>query len=195
MENNRFKLIFVTGNLHKLDEIKKYLENVEVVGQKIDLPELQGDPEVIAKTKAKEASRIINGPIVIDDTCFHIEAFNGFPGPYARDHIKTIGNKITLKMLQNFDNRKAKFVCRATYCEPSNEPIIFEGTVEGKIAAEIRGKEGFGFDPIFIPENEDKTFGEMSVEEKNKFNHRARAFKKLADYLGQNNHNIFKQLP
>ena len=179
------KIIFVTGNKHKLEEAQKALPDFQIIGQKIPLTEIQGKPEDIATAKAKEAASILNQRIIVDDTCIHLEAFNGFPGPYAADYCNIVGNERTLKMLAGFDNRNASMVCRATYCEPGQEPLIFVGKVEGTIATQICGESEFGVDPIFIPEDRGRTFAQMSTEEKNETNHRARAFKKLAEYLNK----------
>jgi len=152
------KFLFVTGNKHKLEEVQKALPDFTISGEKIDLPEIQGwDVENIVRMKVLEACRQLQCPVIVDDTSVYIEAFNGFPGPYAADWQKVVGNERTLQLLRGFKKRNASMVCRAAYCEPGQEPVIFEGKVEGFIATQIRGKEGFGFDPIFIPERSKKT--------------------------------------
>ncbi len=176
-------VIFVTGNSHKAEEAQNALPDFQIMRKSIDLPELQGDPEKIVKTKAEDACRQLKCPVVVDDTSVHITSFGGFPGPYAADYQKHVGNERTLIMLHHFNDRSASMVSRVAYCEPGHEPLVFEGKIEGTISNEIRGKQGFGFDPIFIPNGADKTFAEMSVEEKNKYNHRSKAFSKLAEYL------------
>ncbi|PIN73888.1 non-canonical purine NTP pyrophosphatase, RdgB/HAM1 family [Candidatus Woesearchaeota archaeon CG10_big_fil_rev_8_21_14_0_10_45_16] len=183
------RIIFATGNQHKVQEVQQALPQFEIIGRKLDLVEIQGKPEEIVLAKVKEAVKLCGEPVLVDDTSVHIDAFNGFPGPYAADYVKIVGNERTLKMLADFEDRSASMVCRAAYCEPGHEPVVFVGEVKGQVASEIKGRLGFGFDPIFIPENSKKTFAEMPLEKKNTQNHRARAFRKLAEYL-QSNHNL-----
>ena len=120
------KIIFVTGNKHKIEEVQKALPEFEIIGNKIDLPELQGDPEMIVREKVKEACKQLNCSVMVDDSAVYINAFNGFPGPYAADYAKTVGNEKTLKMIEGFEDRSAAMVSRAAYCEPGKEPIVFE---------------------------------------------------------------------
>jgi non-canonical purine NTP pyrophosphatase (RdgB/HAM1 family) len=176
-------IIFVTGNEHKAKEVQQALPEFEIIMKKISLTEIQGTAEDIIRAKVVEATSALQQPVIVDDSCVHITAFNGFPGQYAADYCKTVGNKRTLTMLQGFTDRTASMVSHAAYGEPGNEPVIFVGEVQGRIAEDIRGEEGFGVDPIFIPEDEQRTFGEMTTAEKNQKNHRARSFKQLAVYL------------
>ncbi|PVU68179.1 hypothetical protein DDW01_00505 [Sulfolobus sp. SCGC AB-777_G05] len=103
------------------------------------------------------------------------------PGPYTNYVRRTIGLEGVLKLMQGVKNRKAYFSTVMCYISESDLKI-FEGRVYGKISSEIRGEGGFGFDPIFIPDGEDRTFAEMRIEEKNKYSHRSNAFKKFIDY-------------
>ncbi|MEM2192168.1 MAG: RdgB/HAM1 family non-canonical purine NTP pyrophosphatase, partial [Candidatus Hadarchaeales archaeon] len=129
----------------------------------------------IAKFSAKHAFSILHSPCFVEDAGIFISALNGFPGPYSKFVFMTIGNAGVLKLLEGTKNRDAKFISAVGYCDGS-EPKVFLGSVAGKISRKPRGTSGFGFDPIFIPEGGDgKTFGEMSVEEKNAFSHRAKA--------------------
>ncbi|MCD6449440.1 MAG: non-canonical purine NTP pyrophosphatase, partial [Thermotogaceae bacterium] len=91
--------------------------------------------------------------------------------------------KKILKMLEGEENRKARFVCQAVYASPDGILISAKGIVEGKVAQEIRGNKGFGYDPIFIPDGYDKTFGELREDVKNSMSHRYRAFKNLFKML------------
>jgi XTP/dITP diphosphohydrolase len=147
--------------------------------------EIQSDnPEEIAKASAKHAFGKCHLPIIVEDAGLFIEALNGFPGPYASFVYRTIGNEGLLKLMENVENRRAKF--RSVVAYQSTElkaPICFEGEVIGEITTEIRkGKSGFGFDPIFKPANSDKTFSEMDIAEKNKHSHRAKAIRKFAEW-------------
>ncbi len=102
--------------------------------------------------------------------------------------MKTIGNKGILKLIDNFENSQAHFKSIiALYFEPLDKKLIFEGIVYGKVSNTVRGLGGFGFDPIFLPNKiPDKTFAELSVEEKNEISHRGQAWSKFIKYLKEN---------
>jgi len=103
-------LIFVTSNAHKAEEAQNALPHFTILKKSIDLPELQGEPEEIIRTKALEACRQLNCPVVVDDTSVHIKSFGGFPGPYAAYYQKHVGNECTLIMLHNFSDRSASMI-------------------------------------------------------------------------------------
>jgi XTP/dITP diphosphohydrolase len=122
----------------------------------------------------------------IEDAGFFVDVpLNGFPGVYSNYVLNTIGNKGILDLIRDYDETKAHFeTVIALYFQPYDETYIFEGMVEGKLARTIRGRGGFGFDPIFIPaELPNRTFAELTVEEKNSVSHRGKAWKKLVDFL------------
>ena len=185
------ELLFITTNPHKVKEIKELAEseswNITIVQRTYKYPELQLDElEDVAKESAKyiQEKVAIQTPFFIEDSGLFIHALHGFPGPFSAFVFKKIGNEGILKLMagKQGEERKATFKTAVAYCEPHREePMIFVGMVEGKIADEIRGSGGFGFDPIF--EFERKTFAEMSTEEKNKVSHRSRAFRKLLAFL------------
>ena len=109
---------------------------------------------------------------------------NGFPGPYSSYVYKTLGLNGILKLLDGIENRRAYFRAVAVLEHPVLGEQVFEGIVYGRIAHYPRGTGGFGFDPIFVPEGEEKTFAELPVSDKNKYSHRARAFRKLFEWIG-----------
>jgi XTP/dITP diphosphohydrolase len=116
---------------------------------------------------------------IIEDAGLFIESLQGFPGVYSKYVFVTIGLAGILKLLKGEQNRGAVFQSVYAYCEPERKPVIVKGVCPGSISHKQRGTYGFGFDPIFIPKNEQKTFGEMTLEEKNRFSHRANALEKL----------------
>ena len=123
----------------------------------------------------------------MEDAGLFIEVLNGFPGPYSAYVFKTIGNKGVLQLMQNCENRKAEFQSVVAYYSKELEsPICFKGKTVGDLSRKVivgELKYGFGFDPIFKPkEKSRKTFGEMSVIEKNKYSHRAKALRKFAEW-------------
>jgi XTP/dITP diphosphohydrolase len=135
---------------------------------------------------AQEVYKRASLPVIVEDAGLFIDALKGFPGPYAAYAYKTVGNKGLLKLLQGVENRKAVFKAAIAYCEGETKaPVVFVGEAEGEITVAERvgnGKSGFGFDPIFQPSGSAKTFAEMTLEEKNRFSHRAKAVRKFAEW-------------
>jgi len=180
-------IFFATGNLHKFNEARKILAeyDISVAMLKIKTLEIQSDDiEEIAKASVLNATREVNLPTIVEDAGLFIEALNGFPGPYSSYTYRTIGVHGILKLLKGVKNREAQFRSVVAFYDPSNESLkCFQGIVEGVIARKPKGYSGFGFDPIFEPkEYIGKTFGEMSIEEKNRFSHRAKALRKFAEW-------------
>jgi XTP/dITP diphosphohydrolase len=181
-------VFFVTNNFNKFNEARRVLGEYGIaVGMlRVKTAEIQGDRlEEIAKTSVTEAFRNCNLPIVVEDAGLFIEALRGFPGPYAAYVYKTIGNAGLVKLMENMENRNATFQSAIAYCDGHTAPVCFEGEAAGKITREEkkgRGTLGFGFDPIFQPLESVKTFAEMTIEEKNDFSHRAKAFRKFAEW-------------
>ncbi len=152
---------------------------------KIKTLEIQSESlEEIAKASVLEAFEKCGIPLIVEDAGLFIEALNDFPGPYASYAYKTIGNRGLLRLMDGVENRKARFQSVVAYFSPDLEtPVCFKGEIVGEITKEVRkGNSGFGFDPIFKPQGSDKTFAEMSIEEKNMYSHRARAFREFAKW-------------
>tara|TARA_B100001971_G_scaffold107270_1_gene98648 strand:+ start:341 stop:916 length:576 start_codon:yes stop_codon:yes gene_type:complete len=185
--NDERKIKFVTGNLSKFQEAKLILSeyDLELEMEKTKMPEIQNDDiEIIAKTSVKEAQKRVSGPIIVEDAGLFINELNGFPGPYSAYVHKTLGCKWILKILEGVEDRTAEFKSAIAYLKDVKTPtaIIFQGIVKGEISREMCGDRGFGFDPIFIPEKLDRTFGEIRLEEKSKYSHRAMALKGFASW-------------
>jgi XTP/dITP diphosphohydrolase len=179
------RIYFATSNKNKFNEASRVLEKYgyELVLFSFEKKELQSTELVeIALHSALIAYTYVNAPVVVEDSGLFIKALNGFPGPFSSYVYKTIGVRGVLKLMEGVTDRSAYFEAAVAIVMPPFERV-FKGSVYGRIADSPRGAGGFGFDPIFIPENEDKTFAEMSVEEKNKYSHRARAFEKLGIWL------------
>jgi len=188
--NKKFPLgrliFFVTNNIHKFNEARRVLSqyNIAVAMLRVKASEIQDDNiENIAKTSALEASNKTQLPVIVEDAGLFIDALKGFPGPYSNYVYRTIGKEGILKLLEDCDNRKARFKSVVVFCSPDLEMKCFKGVVEGEISRTIRGKSGFGFDPIFEPkEISGRTFGELSIEEKNEISHRSRALRSFAEW-------------
>ncbi len=188
------KLCFATNNKHKLEEAKDIAgKNFEIVSlEEIncseELPETRPTLEGNSLQKAEYVFQKYNVPCFADDTGLEVEALNGEPGVfsarYAGDHKNSDDNiALLLQNLSNSENRKARFRTVITLIGLNEKPLHFEGVVPGIITSQRRGKSGFGYDPIFIPEGYDKTYAEMSLQEKSSLSHRAIAVKKLEQYL------------
>jgi XTP/dITP diphosphohydrolase len=182
-------IFFATNNIHKFNEARKALAEHKIsVGMlRIKGSEIQSEStEDIARTSVIGVFKKCNLPVIVEDAGLFIHALNGFPGPYAAYAYKTIGNKGVLKLMENIEKREAKFQSVIAYHSPElKTPMCFKGEVIGEITKEEqRGKEksGFGFDPVFKPANSDKTFAEMSLTEKNRHSHRAKALRKFGEW-------------
>ncbi|MGB8216750.1 MAG: XTP/dITP diphosphatase [Candidatus Methanoperedens sp.] len=178
------KIIFVTGNPHKVREAGDILSHLGITVEQNNCgyPELQEDElEPIASFGARWAADKQGNEVMVDDSGLFIEALGGFPGPYSAYVFDTLGNERILKLMEGETNRKAVFRCVIGYCRPGEEPYLFSGEVAGEIADEMRGSGGFGYDPIF--EVCGATFGEMREEEKNMLSHRHAALTKFALWL------------
>jgi len=191
------KLIFATQNEHKLKEVQQLMPaGIEILSLKdidclYDIPETATTLEGNAQLKARYIAENYKVNCFADDSGLEIFALNNAPGVYSARYAGEQRNNndninLVLKKLMPHQNRNAQF--RTVICLIINgKEQLFDGIVEGKIRFEKSGNEGFGYDPIFEPENCGKTFAEMSMAEKNKQSHRSRAFakmvKSIADYL------------
>ena len=198
------KIVFATNNQHKLSEIRDILgESIEVLSLKdincdVDIPETGKTLEENALQKAQYVYDHYHIDCFADDTGLEVDALGGAPGVYSaryagEGHDSEANMTKLLKELGDEDNRKARFrtvialiqkknICPCG-CNSIKEVHQFEGIVDGEIIRERRGGEGFGYDPIFQPDGYDKTFAELGMDIKNHISHRARATKKLADFL------------
>ena len=174
-------ITFITGNEHKVIEAENIFRNYDIKLEHIDLGymEPQGTLEEVAMFGAKYASHELNRPVIVEDAGLFIRALNDFPGTYSHFVQDTLGNQGVLKLLNNVSDRYAEFRSVIGYCAPNSEPKTFLGKVEGEISVEERGDLGFAFDPIFYVPSLDKTFGELTTEEKNQFSHRKNSLEKF----------------
>ena len=187
------KLVFATNNRHKLEELQAILGNsfellsLKDIGCNEEIPEDYSTLEENARQKAFFIYEKYGYPCFADDTGLEIKALNGEPGVlsarYAGESKDSQANmdKVLAK-LKNKTNRNARFRTVISLVIDGNEQM-FEGIVDGEIISEKKGNTGFGYDPIFLPNGFQKTFAEMSLNEKNQISHRARAVQKLTDYL------------
>jgi len=174
-------LIVVTSNKHKIAEINQILgTNYKV--SKIDVPEIQSlNLDEVIEAKAKAAYEIIKKPVLVTDVSLEIKALNGLPGPFVKYFVQTLGAGRTAALLKN-KTKKAK-VTDALGLYDGKQLKIFKGTLEGTISDSPKGDLGFGFDVVFIPKGQTRTYAQMSDSEKNKISHRGIALHKLKAYL------------
>ncbi|MBQ6064685.1 MAG: non-canonical purine NTP diphosphatase [Prevotella sp.] len=188
------KIVFATNNKHKLDEIRKILsDKFEIVslhdiGCDVDIPETGDTLEDNALMKAEYVKQHYGLDCFADDTGLEVEALDGEPGVHSAryaewtDHDSEANMDKLLGKLGNNNNRKARF--RTVIALLFNgETHLFDGIVNGNIISERHGTEGFGYDPIFVPDGYEQTFAELGMEIKNQISHRARAVNKLAVFL------------
>ena len=184
----RTRIWMGTSSDHKYAEAKKVLEEfgVQLERLRIERVEIQADdPEVIAEYSLRVLE--VDLPLLVEDAGLYIDKYYGFPGPYSSYALRTIDNEGILKLMECENDRGARYLSVVAYRD-GEITKTFKGEVKGKIATEMLGNNGFGYDPIFIPDEGDgRTFGQMTTDEKAKISHRARAFRKLGKWLSENN--------
>lgn len=192
------KIVFATNNAHKLAEVQAVLgERYTLLtprdcGVTEEIPETRQTLEGNASQKARYLYDRTGLDCFADDTGLEVDALDGAPGVrsarYATDgHDFAANNRLLLANLEGKADRRARFRTVVSLILGGREHL-FEGIVEGHIIERETGHEGFGYDPLFVPDGSDRTFAEMTTAEKNAVSHRARAVRKLAEYL----HNLNK---
>lgn len=187
------QIVFATNNQNKLREINHILGDsfqlLSLRDFKIedDIPENEPTLEGNALHKARYIYRIVKMDVFADDTGLEIDALKGEPGVHSarfagEDKDSNANIDKVLALLGTETDRRARFRTVIALVIDGKE-FLFEGTAQGEIINEKRGNEGFGYDPVFIPEGNDRTFAEMPLSEKNLISHRARAFEKLRKFL------------
>lgn len=190
------KIIFASNNQNKVAEIRKVLQGLfEVVSLKeggihIDIPEPYDTLEANASTKSATIFKLTGSNCFSEDTGLFADALNGAPGVksarYAGEPSSNEANiQKLLSNLQNMENRKAHFRTVISLILNGKE-YQFDGICEGIILNEKRGEQGFGYDAVFLPHGSDRSFGEMTMEEKSQFSHRKKAMSKLIAFLSAN---------
>lgn len=177
------KFVVVTGNKNKLKEFNKILgTNYKL--SKIEIPEIQSlDLDEVISQKAKAAYAKIKKPVIVDDVSLNIKELKGLPGTFVKFFIHTIGTEGTVKLLKN-KKRKA-IVTGAIAIYDGKKIKIFKDRTFGTLIKKDKGKNGFGFDTVFVPDGYKQTYAQMSPDLKNKVSHRAKALKKLKIYLNK----------
>ena len=186
------KIILASNNPNKLIEFRAIFTNYNIIslselGFNKDIPETGSTLEENALIKVREIFKVTNSICISDDTGLEVFALNGDPGVFSARYAGEPSNakeniKKLLNELENISNRGARFRTVIAY-KDSNQELLFEGIVQGAITLEPKGISGFGYDPVFIPNNHRLTFAEMPIDIKNSISHRANAIEKLRAYF------------
>lgn len=188
-------IVFATNNAHKLGELRGIageewnVVSLAEIGCHDDIPETADTLEGNALIKARWVKERYGYDCFADDTGLMVDALDGAPGVYSAryagpGHDSVANMKLLLERMADKDNRNAHF-STVIALVMGGEEHIFEGRVDGIIAREPSGCGGFGYDPVFVPENSGRTFSEMTAEEKNAISHRGRATRKLMEFLAR----------
>lgn len=174
-------IYFITGSANKFSEVKSILNNIEQLD--IDLPEIQEiDAKKIIETKLLEAKKHHNGEFIVEDTSLYLDCLNGLPGPLIKWFLKTIGNRGLYDIAEKLGNNESQAKTIIGYSDINGEINFFEGALNGQIVSP-RGENGFGWDEIFMPSDYNKTFAQMTNDEKNQISMRRSAVNKLKEFL------------
>jgi XTP/dITP diphosphohydrolase len=191
------EIVLATRNNKKVEEIKRITEGMAVTIFTVDdfpgCPEVEEDGATFEENAVKKAvtvAQFTGKPALADDSGLEVNALNGAPGTHSARYSGHGANdrKNTEKLLSEMlflvkSDRKARFVCSIALAMPDEKVLTFNGYSEGSIGTEPKGANGFGYDPVFYPEGADRTFAEMSAEEKDSLSHRGNAIRKLQRYL------------
>jgi XTP/dITP diphosphohydrolase len=194
-----FTLMVATTNNHKINEIRPLFENRSITLKSLadiqDFPEIIEDGSSFEENAAIKARTVFNKfrlPVIADDSGLVVPALNNAPGIYSAryagpeaDYYQN--NLMLLKNMQSLkkQDRLARFVCTICYKDNENE-LFFTGITEGQIIDSFKGEDGFGYDPLFFYPKLNKTFAQLSMQEKNKHSHRGKAVRKFIEYFDKN---------
>lgn len=184
-----------TTNKHKVQEFKRMFEKEGIqvfsmldLEEKIDIVENGTTFEENACIKAETLSRYLNRAVIADDSGLEVDAMNKEPGIHSarwlgHDTDYSIKNQEIIRRLENAEDRTCRFICAIALARVDYPTQVFKGVIEGVVANEISGTNGFGYDPIFMVPSLNKKLSEISEEEKNRISHRGQACKKLMEYI------------
>jgi non-canonical purine NTP pyrophosphatase (RdgB/HAM1 family) len=177
-------ITFITSSHNKYNEIQSIIPSITM--EKVDLDEIQEiDPHKIIQAKLKQAGEMGIRPCIVEDTSLYFEGLNGLPGPLIKWFLQVLGNDGLYSLSKKIGNSQVVAKTIIGYRGVNSEVLFFEGDMIGDIV-EPRGKNGFGWNPIFRPQGEIKTFAEMTDEEKEKYSMRKKAATKLNEFLLKN---------
>jgi inosine triphosphate pyrophosphatase len=182
-----FNISYVTGNSGKFKEAQKILSDWTLKQEVLTIDEIQGTAMQIILHKAETALKLCKEPIIIEDVSVYCEALCGMPGPYVKDFLIAMKEKGLAELVHKYSNHTAEVVCLAAYAKEGQKIQIFEGRVKGRIVhpkGDLRYTK-HSWNTIFIPDGENKTMGELSIEEHAQRSMRMIALTKLKKHLGR----------
>lgn len=180
------KIEYVTSNPGKFEEAQHILAGWELERVSLDLLEIQGERREITQEKAREALRLLQRPLIVEDVCFCCSALHGLPGPYIKEFLLRLGADGVADLIHRYDDHSATAICTTAFIKPGSDPVCFEGIIEGSIV-KPRGTTQHGnlsWNGIFLPKGHTKTFGECSMKELSEISMRRLALVQLKNYLG-----------
>ncbi|MSU74325.1 non-canonical purine NTP pyrophosphatase [Candidatus Kaiserbacteria bacterium] len=179
------KLTFITGNAGKAKYLSDYF-HLPVDHVKLDLQEIQSlDLREVVEDKAKRAFDIVQSPVLVEDVSLTFTTLKALPGPLIKWFLETLGNDGLCRLLDAYDNRSAVAEVEFAICDETGVHT-FGGSMQGTIADSPRGEMGFGWDPVFIPSGYDKTWAEMTDDEKHATSMRKIALEKMTNFFNTN---------
>jgi non-canonical purine NTP pyrophosphatase (RdgB/HAM1 family) len=174
--------VFITGNQHKADYLIKWL-GLPVHHRKVDFDELQSlDLHEVVEHKARQAFLVVKKPVLVEDVALNFTAMGRLPGTLIKLFLEEIGNEALCRLADGLPHRKAEALISYALFD-GKRLHFFDGRTAGSVAKSPRGREGFGWNPIFIPDDSNKTFAEMVDEDRMPYGHRAEAVAKLRAFL------------
>jgi len=177
------ELLLVTGNAGKLREASRIVGRpLESIA--LDLPEIQSlDLEEVLLAKSAAAFAAAGRPVVVEETGLELRALHGFPGPLVRWMLEAVGASGIARLAAALGDRNCRAVCALAWTDGART-VVGRGAAEGELVLPERGENGFGWDPVFVPAGESRTYGELSDDEKDRIGHRGRAWRDLLAALG-----------
>ena len=182
-------LLFATTNKGKLEEARSVLSPAKICSVSIELFEPREEGQLaVAEAKAGQALKAVGKPVFVEDSCFYLDAYPGFPGEYSKLVVRKIGGRGVLKLLEG-RQRGARFVTILAFAAPRKRLKIFKGECRGRVLERIAGKprEGMHYDSIFAPTGAKKSFARMNKAEKSAYSHRGKALRAFAKWLVKQN--------
>jgi non-canonical purine NTP pyrophosphatase (RdgB/HAM1 family) len=174
--------VFVTSNPNKVKEAERIL-GFALEHAAVELDELQAETVgAVALAKARAAFQKLGRPVIVEDAGIELVGLGGFPGPFIKYWEKLGGLSSICRTADGLGDRRVRAICALGICSDAGSDVVV-GSIAGSLSAAPRGQNGFGWDAIFIPEGEERTFGEMSAAEKDARSHRRRAWELLRERL------------
>ena len=172
------EVTLVTGNRNKVEEARRIL-GINLKSVSVDLPEIQSlDIKEVLRAKADEAWRQLQRPLIVDETGLQLEAMNGFPGPLIKWLLEAVGTIGICRIASN-ENEFSATACCALMYRDEHQQLVAQADISGRITSRPRGERGFGWDPIFEPQGQDRTYAEMTAAQKDLEGHRGIVWRQL----------------